>query len=81
MTETCMANWWIMAIVAAGVAIVTFILSTLYYQQRCWDMKLKHQAELEKANSDIMGVRSKLASREMRDKVMGSVPVGRLLDE
>jgi len=43
-------------------------------------MHLDHIHDMEEANAEIIHLRDTLAGREIRDRVLGSTPVGRLMD-
>lgn len=74
-------DWMLVAMLVGVAVVVTSLLWIIYHSQLVWDLKREHQLELEMKNREIIEVRDKLAGREIRDRVMGSVPVGRLLDE
>ena len=72
---------WVLVATLVGVAVLlTSFMWVAYNSQLVWELKLEHQKALERMNAEMNAVRDKLAGREIRDRVMGSVPVGRLLD-
>lgn len=73
-------DWMLVAALIALTAAVVSVLWIIYGTQRTWDLKLEHQEHIRMMNHEIMMVRSKLASREVRDRVLSSTPVGRLMD-
>ncbi len=81
MTDACMANWWLMGGIAFVVIGLTYMVSTFFYQQRVYDLHLDHVEDMQEANQTIIDLRDKLAGREMRDRVLGATPVGRLMDK
>ena len=74
-------DWVLVATLVGAAVMLTSMLWIGYNSQLVWELKLEHQKELERMNGEMNAVRDKLAGREIRDRVMGSVPVGRLLDE
>lgn len=80
MTGIAAEDWVLVMILVAAAIILTSLLWIAYNSALVWDLKLEHQKELERVNAEVMTVRGTLADRKIRDMVMGSVPVGRLLD-
>lgn len=73
---------WLLVGGLVGVSVtVTFFLSSVYYAQRVYEIHRDHVHDMQDSNDEIIALRAKLAARETRDRIMGSVPVGRLLDD
>jgi len=72
-------DWVLVMLIVIAAVLITSLLWVIYGTQRTWDLKLEHQLELEMKNREIIEVRDTLAGREIRDRVMGSTPVGRLI--
>lgn len=73
-------DWMLVAMLVGGTAVIVSLLWIAYGANRTWDLKLEHAEHIRMMNAEITMVRSTLSDRAMRDRVMGSVPVGRLLD-
>jgi len=74
------SDWVLVAVIVTVAVLVTSLLWIAFGSQRTWDLKLEHEEAIRVANAEITAVRGKLVTREIRDRVLGSVPVGRLLD-
>ena len=70
----------LMASITTVCILITSGFWIAYNAQRIFDVHLDHVEEMAKANAEIIHLRDKLAGREVRDRLMGSTPVGRLLD-
>jgi len=83
MTEACTydINWLLATIIITVVILLTLALSTWFYQQRVFDLNTEHVEMMQESNQEILDLRDKLAGREMRDRVLGATPVGRLMDK
>lgn len=75
------ADWVLVGGLVLAAVTITSFLWIVYHAQMVWDLKLENQRRLEEMNAEIAMVRSKLKDNEMQARVMGSVPVSRLIHE
>lgn len=67
MNETA---WWVVIVVATNILTAVVIIDT--YRRRIYQLRRRHAAEMEANQQQIANV-------EMRERVLGAVPVSRLI--
>ena len=61
--------------------IITYVLSSIYYAQRVYDLQSEHVEDMQEVNQELINARIVNRDNEMQARVMGAVPVSRLIKE
>jgi hypothetical protein len=75
------ADYWLVAGLVGVAALITYFLSSIYYAQRVYDMHRHHVDEMQAYNTELMAMQQSVIDTKMQARVMGSVPVSRLIGD
>ena len=75
-----MSDYMLMALIATACVAITSAFWVIFSTQRIYDLRLENVENMEEANAEIIHLRDTLAGREIRDRVLSSTPVGRLME-
>jgi len=71
---------YILVAALVGVSVlITFVLSSIYYAQRVWEIQRDHVEDMQAANQELINARLVNADNKMQARVLGAMPVSRLL--
>jgi len=65
-----------------GVSVgITYLLSTIYYAQRVFELRNEHVEDMQRANQELINARLVNADNKMQARVLGAMPVSRLIGD
>jgi len=74
-----MEDWMLVGILVGVSVLITFALSSIYYAQRVYDLQRDHVQDMQEANQELINARLVNADNKMQARVMGAMPVSRLI--
>ena len=74
-------DWMLVAILVGISVLITFVLSSIYYAQRVYDLQREHVEDMQAANQELINARMVNADNKIQARVMGAMPVSRLIGD
>jgi len=73
------ADWLLVGGLVFATNLITYVLSSIYYAQRVYELRAEHVEEMQAYNADLIAMREQVRDVRMVERTMGAMPVSRLI--